>query len=387
MNKIKVMSVFGVRPEAIKMAPVIKELEKYPNEIESIVTVTGQHREMLHQILNLFKIKPDYDLNIMKEKQTLTDIIERSLRGLEKVYQEVKPNLVLVHGDPSTSFIAALAAFYQKIPIGHVEAGLRTYNKYFPFPEEVNRRLTGVLADLHFAPTTDPKQNLLNEGVAEDKIFVTGNTAIDALNYTVNEKHQFRDKQLANKPWQGKRLIVMEIHRRENWGAPIQQICEAIKQIVTEFNDVYLVASVHLNPIVRDDIFKILSGVDRVLLTNPLDVDDYQNLFSQAIMLLSDSGGVQEEAPAMGVPMLLTRNVTERPEAIKAGTVKLVGNTKEGVYNAVKELLINEQKRQAMARSVNPYGDGRSSERIVKIILNHFAHKDIAIDEWKYHEL
>ncbi|QOR33786.1 UDP-N-acetylglucosamine 2-epimerase (non-hydrolyzing) [Clostridium sp. 'deep sea'] len=387
MNKIKVMSVFGVRPEAIKMAPVIKELEKYPNEIESIVTVTGQHREMLHQILNLFKIKPDYDLNIMKEKQTLTDIIERSLRGLEKVYQEVKPNLVLVHGDPSTSFIAALAAFYQKIPIGHVEAGLRTYNKYFPFPEEVNRRLTGVLADLHFAPTTDSKQNLLNEGVPEDKIFVTGNTAIDALNYTVNEKHQFRDKQLANKPWQGKRLIVMEIHRRENWGAPIQQICEAIKQIVTEFSEVYLVASVHLNPIVRDDIFKILSGVDRVLLTNPLDVDDYQNLFSQAIMLLSDSGGVQEEAPAMGVPMLLTRNVTERPEAIKAGTVILAGNTKEGVYNAVKELLINEQKRQAMARSVNPYGDGRSSERIVKIILNHFAHKDIAIDEWKYHEL
>lgn len=384
MKRLKVMSVFGVRPEAVKMAPVIKELEKHPGSIESIVTVTGQHREMLDQVLQLFNIKTDYDLNIMQEKQTLTDIIERSLRGLERVYREVEPDIVLVHGDPSTSFVAALAAFYQKISIGHVEAGLRTYNKYFPFPEEINRRLTGVLADLHFAPTADSKQNLLNEGVAEEKIFVTGNTAIDAIMHTVKPDYQYHTPSLISKPWRGKRLIVMEVHRRENWGEPIKQICAGIKQIIEEFEDTILVFPVHLNPVVKEAVHSVLAKQERVLLIDPLSADDYQNLFSEAVLLLSDSGGVQEEAPALGIPMLLTRNVTERPEAIRAGTVKLIGNTKEGVYQSVKELLTNEQARKAMARAVNPYGDGRAAYRIVNALLNHFNYSDQIVDEWKF---
>lgn len=384
MAQIKVMSVFGVRPEAVKMAPVIKELEKYPEAIKSYVTVTGQHKEMLHQILDMFGIITDYDLDIMKEKQTLIDIFERSMRGLDKVYKEVNPDLVLVHGDTLTSFVAALTAFYNKIEVGHVEAGLRTYQKYFPFPEEVNRQLTGVLADIHFAPTQTAKKNLLKENIGEEKIIITGNTVIDALDFTVKQDYKYANEQLAKKPWQGKRIILMEVHRRENWGQPIREICEATKDIVNEYKDLYLIFPVHLNPIVRDVVFEVLGDNDRVLLLNPLDTNDFHNIMSEAEFLVSDSGGVQEEAPALGTPVLVTRDVTERPEAIEAGTVEIVGTKYQSVYNGIKDLLVNKDKLKRMSIATNPYGDGLASKRLVLAIMNRFDLIDVQVEEWNY---
>jgi UDP-N-acetylglucosamine 2-epimerase (non-hydrolysing) len=383
MNKIKVVSVFGVRPEAVKMAPVIKELEKQ-NEIESVVVVTGQHREMLHQVLELFNVKADYNLDIMQEKQSLVDIFERSMRGLDDLYKELKPDLVLVHGDTLTSFIAALTAFYNQISIGHVEAGLRTYQKYFPFPEEINRHLTGVLTDMHFAPTEVAKDNLLKENVNSDKIFITGNTVIDALDYTVKPGYDYKNDKLRDKPWQGKELILMEIHRRENWGEPIREVCQAIKRVIQEYKNSYLVFPVHLNPIVKDVVYDELDGKERVLLTQPLDANDFHNLMASAKFLVSDSGGVQEEAPALGTPVLVTRDVTERPEAVDAGTVKIIGTNKDTVYNEVRLLLEDQNELTKMSNAINPYGDGKASKRIVSAILHHFGRSNTKPEPWVY---
>ncbi|MFP4456782.1 MAG: non-hydrolyzing UDP-N-acetylglucosamine 2-epimerase [Clostridia bacterium] len=384
MTKIKVMSVFGVRPEAVKMAPVIKELEKYPEAIESYVTVTGQHKEMLHQILDMFAITTDYDLDIMKQKQTLIDIFERSMRGLDKTYKEVDPDIVLVHGDTLTSFVAALTAFYNKIKVGHVEAGLRTYQKYFPYPEEINRQLTGVLADMHFAPTQTAKENLLKENIKQEKIYVTGNTVIDALDFTVEKDYKYTNQKLAENPWQDKRVILMEVHRRENWGQPIREICEAVRDIVLKYKDSFLVFPVHLNPIVKDVVYDVFEGVDRVLLLGPLDTNDFHNIMAEAEFLVSDSGGVQEEAPALGTPVLVTRDVTERPEAVNAGTVEIVGTKYQSVYNSVKELLTNKEKLNKMSMTINPYGDGLASRRIVLSIMNEFGLINQQIEEWNY---
>ena len=384
MTQLKVMSVFGVRPEAVKMAPVIKELEKYPEVIKSYVTVTGQHKEMLHQILDMFEIEVDYDLDIMKQKQTLIDIFERSMRGLDKIFKEVMPDIVLVHGDTLTSFVAGLTAFYNKIDIGHIEAGLRTYQKYFPYPEEINRQLTGVLADIHFAPTQNAKINLLKENIDESKIFVTGNTVIDALDYTVEKDYHFSNKELSKKPWGDKKIILMEVHRRENWGEPIREICKAVKDIIEEYKDAFLVFPVHMNPVVKDVVYDELEGMERVLLLGPLDTDDFHNIMALSKFLVSDSGGVQEEAPALGTPVLVTRDVTERPEAVSAKTVEIVGTNYNSVYKSIKTLLNNQNKLREMSQTINPYGDGLASRRIVLAIMKKYGVVDTTVEEWDY---
>lgn len=375
MSKIRVMSVFGTRPEAVKMAPLVKTLEKNL-EIESIVCVTAQHREMLDQVLELFDIKPDYDLDIMKERQTLTGITNRVLEGLDKVLDEAKPDVVLVHGDTTTSFAAALAAFYKQIKVGHVEAGLRTFNKYEPFPEEMNRKLTGSLADFHFSPTPLAKENLLAERVDEKDIFVTGNTVIDAIKTTVEEAYEFTVEALNQIDYKNKRVITMTAHRRENLGEPLHNICEAVKQIVLENEDVEVVYAVHKNPAVREVAFSILGDLERVHLIEPLDLKDMHNLMKRSYLVLTDSGGLQEEVPSLGKPVLVLRNVTERPEGIEAGTLKLAGIEKETIYELTKELLTNETLYAQMAEAKNPFGDGNASERIVDAIL--FEYKKIA---------
>lgn len=375
MKKIKVMSVFGTRPEAVKMAPLVKELEKNV-DIENIVCVTAQHREMLDQVLELFDIKPDYDLDIMKQRQTLTGVTTKVLEGLDEVLEESKPDIVLVHGDTTTSFAAALAAFYKQIKVGHVEAGLRTYNKYEPFPEEMNRKLTGSLADLHFSPTALAKENLLKEAVDENSIFVTGNTVIDALATTVEEEYKFTVDELNDIDYANKRVITMTAHRRENWGEPLQNICEAVRQIVLENEDVELVYAVHKNPIVRDVVYDILGNMERVHLVEPLDLKDMHNLMKRSYLVLTDSGGLQEEVPSLGKPVLVLRNVTERPEGIAAGTLKLAGIEKETIYNLTKELLTNDEIYHKMSIAKNPFGDGHASKRIVDAICHSFG-KDV----------
>lgn len=376
MKKIKVMSVFGTRPEAVKMAPLVKELEKNV-DIENVVCVTAQHREMLDQVLELFDIKPDYDLDIMKQRQTLTGVTTKVLEGLDEVLEESKPDIVLVHGDTTTSFAAALAAFYKQIKVGHVEAGLRTYNKYEPFPEEMNRKLTGSLADLHFSPTALAKENLLKEAVDENSIFVTGNTVIDALATTVEEEYTFTVDELNDIDYTNKRVITMTAHRRENWGEPLQNICEAVRQIVLENEDVELVYAVHKNPIVRDVVYDILGNMERVHLVEPLDLKDMHNLMKRSYLVLTDSGGLQEEVPSLGKPVLVLRNVTERPEGIAAGTLKLAGIEKETIYNLTKELLTNDEMYHQMAIAKNPFGDGHASKRIVDAICHNFG-KDVS---------
>ncbi len=375
MNKIKVMTIFGTRPEAIKMAPLVKELEKNSDKIESIVCVTAQHRQMLDQVLEIFDIKPDYDLNIMKDRQTLVEIVTRSLEGLDKVMKEAKPDIVLVHGDTSTTFVGSLAAFYNQIAVGHVEAGLRTYNKYFPFPEEVNRRITGVIADMHFAPTKRNENNLLSENVSPDDIFITGNTVIDALNTTVREDYVFKDECLKNLDWDNKRVIVMTAHRRENLGEPLENICNAVRDIVLKHEDVEVVYPVHLNPVVRETASRILGDLDRVKLIDPVNADELHNAIKRGYLVLTDSGGLQEEAPSLGKPVLVLRNETERPEAIDAGTVKIAGVNRDVIFNMTDELLTNKEEYDKMARAVNPYGDGKASERIVKAIIERFSDK------------
>ena len=375
MNKIKVMTIFGTRPEAIKMAPLVKELEKNSDKIESIVCVTAQHRQMLDQVLEIFDIKPDYDLNIMKDRQTLVEIVTRSLEGLDKVMKEAKPDIVLVHGDTSTTFVGSLAAFYNQIAVGHVEAGLRTYNKYFPFPEEVNRRITGVIADMHFAPTKRNENNLLSENVSPDDIFITGNTVIDALNTTVREDYVFKDECLKNLDWDNKRVIVMTAHRRENLGEPLENICNAVRDIVLKHEDVEVVYPVHLNPVVRETASRILGDLDRVKLIDPVNADELHNAIKRGYLVLTDSGGLQEEAPSLGKPVLVLRNETERPEAIDAGTVKIAGVNRDVIFNMTDELLTNKEEYDKMAKAVNPYGDGKASERIVKAIIERFSDK------------
>ena len=363
MKKLKVMAVFGTRPEAIKMAPVVLELGKC-SQIESLVAVTAQHREMLDQVLKLFDIRPDFDLNIMSEGQTLFDITSRALLGLDKVFAEAKPDVVLVHGDTTTTFAGALAAYYHQIEVGHVEAGLRTQNKFSPFPEEMNRRLTGSLADLNFAPTTTAKKNLLREGVDEEKIFVTGNTVIDALYQTVRADFNFPDFKL-----DGKRVILVTTHRRENLGEPMRQVYKALKSLVEEFPDVEIIFPVHKNPKVREVVNEELGGLERVCLIDPLDYEPFANLMNRATLILTDSGGVQEEAPALGKPVLVLRDTTERPEAVDAGTVKLIGTNQEKVYGAAKLLLTDAAAYKKMAEAQSPYGDGHAAQRIVKALL------------------
>jgi len=369
MSRIKVMTVFGTRPEAIKMAPVILELKKYPELIQPIVAVTAQHREMLDQVLQLFDIVPDYDLDIMAQGQTLFDITCRAMQGLNDVLSKEKPDIVLVHGDTTTTFAGALASFYHQVTVGHVEAGLRTHNKNSPFPEEMNRKLTGSLADMHFAPTTTAEQNLLREGVEPAVTFVTGNTVIDALLATVNKQYTFADAMLSSIDYAAKRVVLVTTHRRENLGEPMRHVYQALRDIITEFEDVEIVFPVHKNPLVRQVVDSELGGLPRVHLIEPLDYEPFANLLARSYLVLTDSGGVQEEAPALGKPVLVLRDTTERPEAIAAGTVKLIGTDKQRVYQETQTLLADKNEYEKMANACNPYGDGQSSRRIVETIL------------------
>lgn len=380
--KKKIITIFGTRPEAIKMAPLVKELEKR-EEIESKVCVTAQHREMLDQVLEYFEIKPDFDLNIMKSKQSLTGITNRVLEGLEEVFIKEKPDMILVHGDTTTTFAGALAAFYQQIKVGHVEAGLRTFDKYFPFPEEMNRKLTGSLADLHFAPTKGSKNNLLREGINENDIYITGNTVIDAMLHTVKEDYKFENEELNKIDYVNKKVIMITAHRRENWGEGIENICTALNKIVEDNKDVELVYLVHLNPVVKDVVHARLGGNDRIHLLPPLDTKETHNLMNKCFMVMTDSGGLQEEAPHLGKPVLVLRDVTERPEAVAYGTVKLVGTDIEKILGEANELIQNREAYEKMSKSVNPYGDGKASERIADAILRYFDLSDKEVEEFK----
>lgn len=372
-KKIKVMTVFGTRPEAIKMAPIVLELARHPEEITPIVAVTAQHREMLDQVLNLFAIQPDYDLDIMAAGQTLFDITSRAMMGLDKVLTEARPDIVLVHGDTTTTFAGALAAYYHQTTVGHVEAGLRTHNKFSPFPEEMNRKLTGSLADLHFAPTATAQQNLLTEAIAPEGIFVTGNTVIDALHQTVKDDFQFEDELLRNIDYKNKRIILVTTHRRENLGEPMRHVYKALRQLTEEFADVEVVFPVHKNPKVREVVKEELGGLAKVHLIDPLDYEPFANLMHRSYLILTDSGGVQEEAPALGKPVLVLRDTTERPEAVTAGTVKLIGTDRERVYGEARQLLTDRTEYSRMSESCNPYGDGRASSRIIQAILYHYG--------------
>nr|WP_304097537.1 UDP-N-acetylglucosamine 2-epimerase (non-hydrolyzing) [Mitsuokella multacida] len=370
------MTVFGTRPEAIKMAPIVLELQKHPDTIVPVVAVTAQHREMLDQVLNLFHIKPDHDLNIMAAGQTLFDITTRAMTGLDKVLTEEKPDIVLVHGDTTTTFAGALAAYYHQTAVGHVEAGLRTHNKYSPFPEEMNRRLTGCIADLNFAPTSTSEANLLAENVPPESIFVTGNTVIDALHHTVRDDFDFQEESLKDVDFQNKRIILVTTHRRENLGEPMRHVYKALKQLTEEFDDVEVVFPVHKNPKVREVVNEELGGLAKVHLIDPLDYEPFANLMHRAHLILTDSGGVQEEAPALGKPVLVLRDTTERPEAVDAGTVKLIGTDRERVYEEAKKLLTDRAEYSRMAESVNPYGDGKAAARIIQAILYHYGLAD-----------
>ncbi|WP_434794042.1 UDP-N-acetylglucosamine 2-epimerase [Terrisporobacter petrolearius] len=365
--KIKVMTVFGTRPEAIKMAPLVKELESR-KEIDSIVCVTAQHRQMLDQVLDTFNIKPDYDLNIMKPGQTLADITSRALQNVDCVIRKAKPDIVLVHGDTTTTLAASFAAFYNKVTLGHVEAGLRTYNKYSPYPEEINRQVTGVIADMHFAPTEISKENLIREGKKESSVYVTGNTAIDCLKTTIIENYTNNIiKKIGND-----RMILLTAHRRENLGQNMKSMFGAIKRIVDEFEDVQVVYPIHLNPIVRDTANEVFGDCNRIHLIEPLEVLDFHNFLNKSYIIMTDSGGIQEEAPSLGKPVLVLRDTTERPEGIAAGTLKLAGVEEETIYNLTKELLTNKELYNKMSNASNPYGDGNASRYIVDEIIKKF---------------
>ncbi len=369
---IKVMSIFGTRPEAIKMAPLVKELERR-KEIESIVCVTAQHRQMLDQVLDTFNIKPDYDLDIMKNGQTLSDITSRVLDGVGDVINEIHPDIVLVHGDTSTTFAGALAAYYNHVDVGHVEAGLRTYDKYSPFPEEMNRQMVDRMTDMFFAPTSLSKENLLKENIPEEKIYVTGNTAIDAMASTIQKDYHHPDLDWVK---DNERLILLTAHRRENLGEPMRHIFKAIRRIVDEFPDVKVLYPIHLNPKVREVAHEIFDGCDRVRLIEPLDVLDFHNFINKCYMIMTDSGGVQEEAPSLGKPVLVLRDTTERPEGIAAGTLKLAGTDEETIYTYAQELLSFRAAYEKMSKASNPYGDGHASKRIVDAIVERYKYKD-----------
>ena len=384
---MKVLSIFGTRPEAIKMAPLVRMLNDDP-DVDSVLCVTAQHRQMLDQVLNLFELRPDYDLNLMKPGQTLSTITSGVLLGLDGVLAKEKPDLVLVHGDTSTSFVAALAAFYHQIPVGHVEAGLRTYDKYSPWPEEMNRTLTGRIADIHFAPTPRNRDNLLRENVPAEKIVLTGNTVIDALLTAADLPFSFKEaaahperydddpaslRELAALDFEKRRVICMTCHRRENLGENMEHIFSAVRDIVGEFDDVEVVYAVHMNPLVRETANKVLGGLDRVRLIEPLSYQPFINLMKRSYLIVTDSGGMQEEAPALGKPVLVVRKETERPEALESGTVRLAGVSRETIAGLMRELLTDRAAYDAMAHAKNPYGDGHASERIVRAIKEHFT--------------
>ena len=364
---IKVMTIFGTRPEAIKMAPLVKELEKR-KEIESIVCVTAQHREMLDQVLKVFNIKPDYDLNIMKQGQTLSEITSRVLLGLEEVIKEVKPNIILVHGDTTTTFAGTLAAFYNNVDIGHVEAGLRTWNRYSPFPEEMNRQMVDCMTDMYFAPTEVSKNNLLTQGINEEKIYITGNTAIDAMKYTVNDNYY---NEIFD--WVGEdKLILLTTHRRENLGDPMRNIFNAVKRLVIEVPNIKVVYPIHLNPNIRKIADEVIGNNDKIKIIEPLEVFDFHNFINKSYLILTDSGGIQEEAPSLGKPVLVLRDTTERPEGISAGTLKLVGTDENNIYNETIKLLLDNNEYLKMSKANNPYGDGFASQKIVDEIINKY---------------
>ncbi len=368
---MKIMAIFGTRPEAIKMAPVVRELLKHP-EIETKVCLTAQHREMLDQVVDLFQLPVDYDLDIMKQGQSLYDITDRVLLGLKEVLEKEKPDLVLVHGDTTTTFSATLAAFYQQIDVGHVEAGLRTGNMYSPFPEEANRRLTSVLTTLHFAPTETARQNLLKENQKDDHIFTVGNSVIDALLATVKKDYVFEDKELQDIE-EHKRIILVTTHRRENLGEPMRNVYRALRRLVETVPDTEVVFPVHRNPLVRQAVKEVLDGVPGIHLVDPMEYEPFTNLMARSAIILTDSGGIQEEAPSLGKPVLVLRDTTERPEAVASGTVKLVGTDEDKVYNTAYKLLTDEKAYKEMAESINPYGDGHTSERIVQAILYFYG--------------
>lgn len=371
MNKIKIMSVFGTRPDAIKMAPLVKRLAK-DSRFNSIVCVTGQHREMLDQVIDVFDIKPDYNLEIMKKSQTLQYITTSIMEKLGKVLDEENPDMILVHGDTATCLVSSLTAFYRKIPVGHVEAGLRTFDPYSPFPEEMNRKLVGSLATLHFCPTNSNYQNLLKEGINKNNLFITGNTVIDALHTTITNNYIFSNDKLNQVDFANKRVITLTAHRNENLGKPLEDICDAILDIANKFDDVLFVYAVHLNPAVMNVVYKKLDNHKNILLTKPLNVRDLHNLMNQSFMIMTDSGGLQEEAPSLGKPVLVLRKETERPEAIAAGTVKLSGVSKDTIVKDAIELLTNEDIYKQMSCAVNPYGDGQASMKIIDGILSYF---------------
>lgn len=371
MDRLRVMSVFGTRPEAIKMCPLVKELASRP-EIESLCCVTAQHRQMLDSVLEVFQLRPDYDLDIMTPRQTLSTITSKCLLGMEGAIETLRPDMILVHGDTSTTFAGALAAFYHQIPVGHVEAGLRTYDKYSPFPEEMNRKLVSAIADLYFCPTVNNKNNLLREGITKG-LFITGNTVIDALKTTVQDGYRFATDELNDLPYGNKKIILVTCHRRENYGEPMKQIMLALRQIAEEHEDVELVYPVHLSPVVREAADTYLRGTPRVHLIDPLPADEMHNLMARCYMVMTDSGGLQEEAPALGKPVLVLRRETERPEAVDAGTVKLAGVVKEDIAALAEELICDKTAYAKMAHAVNPYGDGNACRRIADAILYYFG--------------
>ena len=371
MKKIKIMSVFGTRPEAIKMAPLVKELARY-DDVESICCLTGQHREMLDSVMEIFRLKGDYDLNIMEKRQTLSTITTKTLLGMDGVIDEAKPDMILVHGDTSTTFAGALSAFYHQVPVGHVEAGLRTWDKYSPFPEEMNRTLVGDIAELHFSPTTANADNLRREAIAGE-IFITGNTVIDAMDYTVRDDYVFNNALLNDLDFASKRVIVVTCHRRENYGKPMEEIMTAIAKVVELHPDVEVVYPVHLSPVVRECAAKYLAGKERIHLIDPVDVQEMHNLIARCYLVMTDSGGLQEEAPSLGKPVLVMRRETERPEAVAAGTVKLAGVCYDDIVSMANELLDDSAAYAAMAKAVNPYGDGMACRRIAQAIRWHFG--------------
>lgn len=361
---IKVMTVFGTRPEAIKMAPLVNELKSREN-IETVVCVTAQHREMLDQVLHTFEITPDYDLDIMKQGQTLVDITTRALQKLDEVIKESKPDIVLVHGDTTTTLVGSMAAFYNQVKVGHVEAGLRTYDKYSPFPEEANRQMTGIISDIHFAPTFMAKENLIKENKCETSIYVTGNTAIDALKTTIREDYTHEVLEKIGDD----RMILVTAHRRENLGQPMRNMFKAIKRITEEFDDIQVVYPIHLNPIVREIAKEVIGDSDKIHLIEPLEVIDFHNFLNKSHIIMTDSGGIQEEAPSLGKPVLVLRDTTERPEGVEAGTLKLAGTDEEKIYSLTKELLTNDEEYNRMSKTSNPYGDGNASKYIVDAIV------------------
>lgn len=383
MNKINLTLIFGTRPETIKMFPIISEIKKYPHLIDFKIVVTGQHREMLDQMLEIFKIIPDYDLDIMEQVQSLSQITKNSLIGIERILKKERPNMVLVQGDTTTTFAGALAAFYQKIKIGHIEAGLRTNDKYYPFPEEINRHLTSVLADLHFAPTAQSCKNLLSEGVKREDIFICGNTVIDSLFLMIKKNHIFTEPLLRDKKIFEKKIILVTVHRRENWGEPLKKICQALIKLLDEHSDLFVIIPLHKNPEIRKTVNHILKDRRDILLLDTLDYGDMINLMSKIYIILTDSGGIQEEAPSLGKPIFVLRDETERPEAVEAGVVKLIGTNKERIVSEVNIILTNKDKYMEMAKRINPYGDGKASKRIIKKILCYFNLIDQFPDEFK----